>query len=122
MNVRELIKQPLNTLGTFESQTLPRGMPKISQVLSNIADALPAGPQLPSLGGKRSSLSQLRLPRTAGMFRSVEALLPSQAPKISDMMSRIEAATLGPEIPTAPGKTAPVAEKAAGRAPELLFE
>jgi len=122
MNVRDLIKQPLSTLGTFESQALPRGMPKISQVLSNIADALPPGPQLPSLGGKRSSLSQLRLPRTAGVFRSVEAFLPSQAPKISQVMSRLEEATLGPEIPAAPGKTAPVTEKAREKAPELLFE
>lgn len=119
MNVRDLIKRPLGGLRTFESQALPRGAPSISQVLANIADALPPGPQLPNLGGlARAKGFSLKLPRTAGVFRSVEEFLPSQAPKVSQVVSRIEAATLGPETPAVPREIAPAPKQAR----DIVFE
>lgn len=118
MNMRELIKRPLATLGTFEIQALPRGAPSIAKVLNSIADALPPGPQLPNLGGGRS-LSQFRLPRTAGVFRSVEELLPSKAPKVSSVVERLESVMPGGGggVP-APTMAAPAPKKA----PDLVFE
>lgn len=117
MNVRDLIKRPLGGLKTFESQALPRGAPSISKVLTSIVDALPPGPQLPNLGGGRS-LSQFRLPRTAGVFRSVEELLPAKAPKVSTVVERIELAIGGGGGAPAPAASAPAPK----RAPDLVFE
>ena len=119
MNVRDLIKRPLSNLKTFEGQALPRGFPKISQVLTSIVDALPAGPQLPNLGGTRSALG--RLPRTAGVFRSVEEMLPSQAPKVSSLIDRIESAALGGSG-GAPAPASKATAPAPSRAPDLIFE
>lgn len=120
MNVRDLIKRPLGGLKTFESQALPRGAPSISKVLTSIVDALPPGPQLPNLGGlARARGFSFKLPRTAGVFRSVEELLPPMAPKVSSVVERIESVTLGGGGGGAPAmETAPAPKKA----PDLVFE
>lgn len=119
IKLRDYLKKPLGAFVGVEAQ-LPRGAPKVSRFLANVADALPTGPDLPDLGklfaGRAGA--ELKLPKMAGVFRSAEEFLPKEAPKVSDLVARVENSFAGSASPSARTDVAPAPKKPAA----LVYE
>lgn len=113
----EILKRPLGAFVNVEAQ-LPRGAPKVSKFLIKVADALPKGPDLPDLGklGAGRAGAEFKLPKMAGIFRSVEEILPKEAPKVSALAESIETKVRGAVRPGEEVAPAPTKPR------ELIFE
>ena len=119
VKLRDYLKKPLGMFRGVEAQ-LPKGVPKISKALADFADWLPSGPDLPDLNaiGRSGARPELKLPRMAGVFRSAEDFLPKEAPKVSDLVARVENSFAGSTSPSARTDVAPAPKKPAA----LVYE
>ena len=114
----DLLKKPLGGVVGAESK-LP-GMPKVSRVLSNVADALPRGPNLPTMGRSASSSSiKAGLPKMSPIFKSVEEKLPAGLPKVSDLAAKVEGQ---PQLVVTEALSSRASAPAPLRPPALIFE
>ena len=113
--IKDLMKAPLGMVRDVETK-LPRGMPKLSATMLNVADAIPDLPNLPMGSTMKGGFS---LPRVSNVVKSVEEILPGDLPKLSNMVAKIESPPVSAvEGMLGGGGVSPAPRKA----PELYFE
>lgn len=93
------LRQPIIGIKGIEAK-MPMAVPKISDILGQIANKIP---ELPT-GMSSSPGIRLAKPKVPAAFRSIEAILPNALPKVSQLIDK-------GSISSAPAK-----------APNLIFE
>lgn len=84
--LKDLIKPPVDIPATIESK-LPAGAPKLSSVLENLRNAIPAGPDIPINAPAGFTLPQPT--RVTEFVRSVEDKLPAGMPRVAPVAERV---------------------------------
>lgn len=103
---KDILKMPLSFPKAIEAQ-LPKGAPSISGILGAVADALPEGPDIPIPA--EIPKGKFTLPKVTTFLKSVEEVLPERAPKVSEVVERVET-PLVKIVEKPEGETAPTAK------------